>query len=309
MAWNAFFHAYFYKKNQKPWYQTRKSIHKSGVRYEKVDNEPKHWDLSKCIAEYFRDRQSPVRANLEFLVGLRNKIEHRDLPALDLNLYGECQAALMNLEDHLVQEFGDRHGLQESLSLSLQFSCASQREQKHAIRGLARSARSVTDYIRRFRGNLNDQIWNDFGYSYRVFLVPRTTNRETCADAAVKFLHIDDTDEEQVAALEKLNVLVKEKHLPVANLDKKRPKEIVKAVSRGLCFPFNMHHHTMAWKYFKVRPVRKSSKPELTMSKYCVYDSAHKDYVYTKAWVDKLICELSNPEKYRQITGRSVRSE
>ena len=61
MAWQAFFHAYYYKRNRKPWYQSRTSRHKKGMRYERADGEPKHWDRSKCLAEYFRDRQPPER--------------------------------------------------------------------------------------------------------------------------------------------------------------------------------------------------------------------------------------------------------
>ena len=304
MAWQAFFHAYYYKRKRKPWYQSRKSKHKKGVRYEKIDGEPKHWDLSKCMTEYFGDRQPPERKNLEFLLGLRNKIEHRNLPPLDPILYGECQAALMNLEDYLVREFGVQYGLEESLYLSLQFSRTRPPEQKRAIGALAGSARTVMEYVERFRGGLNDQVLNDQGYSFRVFLVPKVANHENSADAAVEFLPIDNVDDEQKALLDKLNVLIKDRHIPIANLDTKKPKEVVDAVSNALPFVFKMHHHTMAWKHFEVRPLGNSTKPEHTNQSYCVYDRAHKDYLYTKAWIDKLIRELSDSAKFQQITGK-----
>ena len=223
MAWQAFFHAYFYRQNQKPWYKSRKSKYKKGVRYEKIDGEPKHWDLAKCLLKYFRDRHSSERKNLEFLLGLRNKIEHRNLPELDTILFGECQAALMNLEDYLVREFGLQYGLEESLSLSLQISRAKPVEQKKAIHTLAGGAKSVIDYIQQFRGGLTDDILNDYGYSYRVFLVPKIANRENVADAAVEFIHIDETDEEQRTYLDRLNVLIKERKILIANLDKMKP--------------------------------------------------------------------------------------
>ena len=304
MAWQAFFHAYYYKRNRKPWYQSRTSKHRKGVRYERVDGEPKHWDLSKCLTEFFRDRQPPERKNLEFLLGLRNKIEHRDLPQFDQILYGECQAALMNLEDYLIHEFGDRYGLEESLSLSLQFSRTRPPEQKRAIGALAGGARTVMDYIERFQSGLNDQILNDHGYSYRVFLVPKVAIRENAADTAVEFLHIDEADEEQKARLKRLNVLIKDKHIPIANLDIKKPSEVVDTVSGALPLVFNMHHHTMAWKHFQVRPVSKSNKPERTNHTYCVYDNAHKDYLYTKAWINKLIRELSDSAKFQKSTRK-----
>ena len=283
MAWQAFFHAYYYKRKQNPWYQSRPSKSKKGVRYQKVDGEPRHWDLSKCLTEYFRDKQPPERKNLEFLLGLRNKIEHRNLPQLDQNLYGECQAALMNLEDYLISEFGERYGLAESLSLSLQFSRIRPSEQKKAVEVLARSATTVMDYVEKFRASLTDQVLNDFGYSFRVFLVPKVANRANTADAAIEFVHVDDANDNEREHLNNINVLIKEKHIYIANLDKKKPAEVVELVSGTLPFGFKMHHHTMAWKHFEVRPKKNSKKPEITNQTYCVYDHAHKDYLYTKA--------------------------
>jgi Domain of unknown function (DUF3644) len=53
------------------------------VRYVKIDGDPKHWELSECLKQHYGDKNPPERRNLEFLIGLRNKIEHRHLPELD----------------------------------------------------------------------------------------------------------------------------------------------------------------------------------------------------------------------------------
>lgn len=304
MAWQAFFHAYFYKQKRKPWYHTKLVGKGRRVRYEKVDGEPKHWDLKKCLAEYFGNNNPPARENLKFLLGLRNKIEHRNLPDLDPTLYGECQAALMNLEEFLVRDFGGQYGLEGSLSLSLQFSRTSNSEKKRAIVTLARSAKTVLDYIKEFRGGLNDQILNDFGYSFRVFLVPKVVNHGNSADASVEFVHLNQADEEQKRHLDQLNVLIKEKQIPVANFDKKKPSHVVETVSAAIKFDFKIHHHTAAWKHFNIRPDKNSNHPNQTKEQYCIYDYPHKDYLYTQAWIDKLIKELSDKEKFFQITGK-----
>ncbi|MDE0453904.1 MAG: DUF3644 domain-containing protein [Gammaproteobacteria bacterium] len=309
LAWQAFFHAYFYKQKRKPWYQSRKSTYKTGVRYEKIDGEPKHWELSKCLKEYFRDHNPPERKNLEFLLGLRNKIEHRNLPQLDPTLYGECQAALLNLEGYLVHQFGDQYALQDSLSVSLQFSRIRPEEQRKAIKSLAGEARTVMDYINTFRGGLANDDLNHPGYAYRVFLVPKIVNHENSADSAIEFVHFDETDEDQQDTLRKMNVLIKDKRVPITNLDVKKPAEVVAKVSGSLPFLFNMHHHTTAWKYFKVRPETGSDRPQQTDSSYCVYDNAHKDYLYTKAWVSKLIGELSDATRFEEIMGKPPRPE
>ena len=64
--------------------------------------------VSKCAREYWGSQDTASRKNIEFFLGLRNKIEHSYYAELDPALYGECQAMLMNFEDVLVREFGLR---------------------------------------------------------------------------------------------------------------------------------------------------------------------------------------------------------
>ncbi len=125
---------------------------------------------------------------------------------------------LFNLEDYLIREFGKEYGLQESLALSIQFSRTKSPKQKKAIKALAGSAKTVIDYIRNFRGGLNDQVLNDIGYAYQVYLVPKLVNQKKSADASIEFIHFDAADAIEKEKLDKLNVLIKEKHVPVVNL-------------------------------------------------------------------------------------------
>lgn len=291
VSWTALFHAIFYRKGQRPWYRKPRM---KAVRYVKVDGDPKHWDLSQCLVQHFGGNNPPERTNLEFLLGLRNKIEHRHLPQLDASLYGECQAALMNLETLLVQEFGDRYALTEQLAVSLQFSQRIPAEKTSAARALAtKEARSVAEYAETFRGGLPSDVLNSMKYSFNVFLVPRVVNRQSAADAAVQFVSVNETSKEELDRLSKLNVLIKEKHIPIANLGLLRPKHVVREVSaKRPQVKFTMGSHTESWKKFKVRPGSSSKSPEKTDSRYCVYDRAHGDYLYTDAWVKLLVREL-----------------
>src|ERR671911_693014 len=91
---------------------TRKRVSTpKGDRYVHVDGEPKHWDLSECLRQHYGATNPAERKNLEFLIGLRNKIEHRHLPDLDAGLYGECQAGLLNLEQTIIAEFGAQYAM------------------------------------------------------------------------------------------------------------------------------------------------------------------------------------------------------
>jgi hypothetical protein len=38
-----------------------------------------------------------------------------------------------------------------------------------------------------------------------------------------------------------------------------------------------------------------------------MYDTTHEDYVYTKAWVEKLARDLADPAEYERIVGRPPR--
>jgi hypothetical protein len=303
IAWCALFHAVFYKRGKRPWYQKAGKSAK-GTRYIKIEGEPKHWDLSECVAQYFRDRTTPERKNLEFLIGLRNKIEHRHLPELDPALYGECQAALLNLEDLLVQEFGPKWALAEDLQVALQFSSIMPDEKRKALKTLASSqAKSVRDYVEKFRGSLPAATLNSMKYSFSVFLVPRVANRESSADVAVQFVKVDEANPDELDRLDKLNVLIREKHIPIANLGLHKPTDVAKLVRARIPYPFTVSTHTAAWRHFKIRPPSGDPHPERTASQYCIWDKVHRDYVYTDAWVERLVEIFADPNQYQSILG------
>lgn len=299
IAWAALFHAIFFRRNIKPWYKSKNG------HYERVDGEPRYWDLSKCIKEYYNGNSPPVRKNLEFLITLRNKIEHRHLPELDASLYGECQAALLNLEELLVQTFGQKYALQEQLAISLQFSRLIPDEKKNAARILANdAAKTVAEYIEKFRGSLASTTLNSMQYSFNVFLVPKVSNREKAADAAVQFIRVDEASEEELERLGKLNVLIKEKNIPIQNLDLYKPGEVIEKVNSESIYKMTTHGHTSAWKHYSVRPKTGSKDPKKCVTEYCVYDKAHNDYLYTNAWVKKCVEAFSSYDVVKQVLGR-----
>ena len=302
LGWTALFHALFYRKKIKPWYK-KKGKHPKGDRYVHLEGEPKHWDLSECLKQHYGGTNPPERKNLEFLIGLRNKIEHRHLPDLDAGLYGECQAALLNLEEMMSTEFGPQYAMTDQLAVSLQFTQLIPTEKKKAAKGLAKTVKTIKQYVETFRGGLPSSTLNSTKYSFNVFLVPKIANKRELADAAVEFIKVNDASEEELSRLEKLNVLIKEKHIPIANLDLYKPTQVVAKVSAKLPHKFSLAAHTGAWRHHKVRPETGAAKPEATDAKYCAYDAAHKDYLYTEAWIEKLTKELADAEAFKTITG------
>jgi uncharacterized protein DUF3644 len=106
IGWTALFHAILFKRKVKPYYRKRGSR-----RFIRVSGEHKTWELDECLKQFYQDQNSALRKNLEFFIELRNKIEYRFLPDLDIEIFGECQALLMNFEAMLAEEFGEKQAV------------------------------------------------------------------------------------------------------------------------------------------------------------------------------------------------------
>ncbi len=302
MAWTALFHAIFFKNGRRPWYRKKTT---KGIRYVYVDAEPKHWELATCLEEYYQEKNPPERTNLQFLIALRHKIEHRHLPELDPALYGECQAALLNFEDLLSREFGARYALTETLAISLQFSKSIPPQKATAMRlHLASVGKDVLAFIDGFRADLTEEVVNDPKYSFRVYLVPKATGRPAAADVAVEFVSYDPNAADETEHLKRVVTLIKERQVPIANLETLRAGQVVERVRQVLTLPFNMATHIAAWSHYGGRPSGGSDRPERTKAKFCVYDKAHRDYLYTQEWVDFISRQLSDAAEYERVTGK-----
>lgn len=298
IAWTSLFHAIFEKRKIKYFY--RKEGKK--LEYEKIDGEYRAWELSKCCKEYYNEIMCPTRANLETLVKLRNKIEHRFLPELDSHVFGECQSCLFNYEKLLISEFGDEHTINSSLAFGLQFSEVYEEEQIKSMKSMKiKEIRNIQNYLDEYRKEYSDDILESMEYSFRVFLIPQTGNHINSADRSVEFIKQSDLTEKQYENLKKDITLIKNKRIPVSNDDKMRAGIVVKKVNDKIDFDFKIYHHTCCWKYYKVRPKKGDRNPECTDTRYCSYDRVHEDYVYTNAWVNKLINDLSREEIRNEI--------
>jgi len=206
IAWTALFHAIFFKRGTKPFYRKKSNRR----HFEVMDGDKKAWELSQCLTAFWGQHNPPVRTNLEFFVKLRNRIEHRSMPGIDIAIFGECQALLFNFEDLLVTEFGERYALNESLSLALQFSHHRHENQQTATRKLHSSlAKNVISYINAFRSSLSIEQLQDMQFSYKVFLIPKPANHATSADTAVEFVKYDPNNPEEMERISRIVALIK----------------------------------------------------------------------------------------------------
>jgi hypothetical protein len=132
------------------------------------------------------------------------------MPELDDQIFGECQALLLNFETLLKIEFGDKYSLNESLANSLQFSAITPAGKMRAIRKFQSQAYSnVNEYVRRFRSSLSSEVNSSMEYSYKVFLLPKIGNHAKSADLAVEFIDVSQLNERDIKEYEKIVTLLK----------------------------------------------------------------------------------------------------
>jgi Domain of unknown function (DUF3644) len=305
VAWTALFHAIFIRRRKKPFYRKKNSR-----RFERIDGDYKAWELTECVRQFYGANNPSERENLTFFIGLRNKIEHRSLPQLDSEIFGECQSFLMNFEELLCSEFGRGYALKTGLVYALQFSHGLQTTQSKAMTKLTEKQYSkVKSYIQSFRSALSDDVGKDLKYSFRVFLVPKVNNHIKSADLAVEFVKYDPTRPEEMKKYEHLVTFIKEKQVPVVNLGYLKPGQVTLQVSSRTGKKFTPYDHQLCYRYFHVRPQRGTADPTSTDTRYCVYDAAHRDYVYKPEWVEFLVKNLSNPDFHTELYNSRKRQQ
>lgn len=287
LAWTKLLHAHFNNTIGDKYYIKDKS-----GKYVKIDGEKKTWEISRCIKKYEK-LSPPEKANLELFIRLRNKIEHRHVAkeTFDILLFGECQALLYNYEKHLVALFGEEYSINENLAFSLQFSKVLTKEQREAQKKLlSTEVRDLVDFIEKYKSELTDEVFNSQEYSIKLIAIPKVANSNR-NDLSVEFIPWDSLNNEEREEVKKLNAIIKDKIIKVEALNTQRykPKIVVSKVVEAGVSSFNSAQHTNCWKVFTVRPPGNSSNPFETISKFCLYDEPHGDYLYTQDWIDFLV--------------------
>lgn len=276
IAWTALTHAYFEHEKVNYFYKERNG------RYKRIDGDKMAWELSRSVKEIFNNTD-PIRKNIELFIKLRNKIEHRNLPALDKELIGESQALVLNFEDWLVEKFGEQYALIDTLFVPIQLS----RSLKRTL-PVSKDEKSVLNFISNYRGFLEAEVDNSQQYSFKAYLIPKISNHRSSSDLAIEFVKYDPDNPQEMEKYNKAIVAIKEKQVPVANVNFLKPSMVLeKLKEKG--YTKTMNWHTNMWHKYKVRPARNATNKSNCKSEYCIYDKLHNDYLYTDAWVQYLI--------------------
>lgn len=303
IAWTSLFHATFEKK--KITYHYKK---KDSNRYILIDGERKAWELKGCAKEYFKANlkdDEPIKKNIEFFIPLRNKIEHRFMPELDKVIFGECQSFLHNFETILEKEFGSKNAINEDLVFSLQF--AKKIDKKQMGKNQDAAFQAIKNHIKKFRENLDENVFSDQRYSFKIYLLPKLISNQNRADFAINWVDYDANKPEEMKKYQHLIGFIKERVQPVSNIglhkagyvSEKVKGRLVEKYGELVKFgPATNHHKCIV--YYKIRP-KKGEPKDKTKKEYCIYDSAHEDYLYTDEWISFLINKLQDKTEFLKI--------
>ena len=264
-----------------------------------IDGEEKAWELSHCCDSYWQGETNAEKANLKFLVGLRNKIEHRSLPAIDIAVCGECQSALSNFETLLVEEFGDEHALTASLAIAMQLTRISEQAQLDSLKQLQKeNYKVVREYMETYKNDLSDDVVQSQKYRIRAFLVPKLGNHAKSSDIAVEFLNVNNISEEERESYEQGVAFIK----GIENPFKLKPSKVVELVTKKIK-GFNMALHTKCWKFYEARPRETDNDFK---GEYASFIEGFDYYLYSMKWVKFLISELKNKQKMAEVKRQAI---
>lgn len=213
---------------------------------------------------------------------------------------------MINFEQELVAKFGVEHSLAAQLRFPLFVESITAPERRQAIK-VTRALRAAQAILARFDAGLDPETLDDQRYDYRVRLVPML-GPKSAADAAIDFVKLDElTDDERKVMIEagrSGTVITKIKKLPVSSAGCMLPMRVVSEVQKLVAFDFNVALHTRLWKHFELHPARwVTPDGGETVAEFCIPDEPTRQYVYTPAWIDKIVVEIGTPSKFEDFFG------
>ncbi len=211
-------------------------------------------------------------------------------------------------EEELVQGFGAR----QSLATYLRFPVFIGSFTTTGERALSQLYRDLPPALRRFiaewESSLDPSVANDRRYEFRLRVFQELAPKPGPDALPIQFTRFDDMDQAQRAAVEQAGrkglVVVRERQRSIVGLNLLKPKQVQTAVEQQIAFRFSMNDFAAAWRSLAVRPPRGAASPEKTDEKYALYDKPHGDYVYTGAFVEKLVRDCATVEGFSKTVGR-----
>jgi len=246
VAWTYLLHAY-YRQNGVSYYHRERRNGK--LVYVKTDaGARKTWELKRCLEVAECPIDQHVCNNLKFLIGIRNEIEHQMTARLDDAISAKFQACCLNFNHYVKEFFGEKHGIDRELALSLQFAAITD-EQVDEMVQIDDLPNNVRTFIVDFESRLTPEEHGSQQFAYRLHFTRRATNHPGQADRVIEFAKAEaPTGQSGVGPAVVRRELVKETERP-----KFLAGQVVAKMREDGFAWFNMHHHTELWRSLEAK--------------------------------------------------------
>jgi hypothetical protein len=252
-------------------------------------NERRGWALEQHLAVQFPDENDAVRANVEFFVAFQKRIAHRFSPArlalVEEIVAGKIAALLVNFERTMVGAFGIRSSLAQVLRFPIAIASLDGGAGALRERAYERAPASLLRFVESYDERVGGATRASESYDFRIYLMPKAAPTER--DLPIEFVDLSTLSSEEAAAVENARVIIRDRQIEAINVNRLKASEVVARLQST--FPaFSLYYHTLAWRHYGIRPSANAADPTRTDPAYALYDRAHRDYLYTEAWVERL---------------------
>jgi len=261
IAWMYLLHGY-YRKNRVDYRYCQKRVQRR--RYDRTKSGAyKYWELERCLNEGCCPLDSATKSNLRFLIGLRHEIEHHRSAGLDEHLSSRYLACCLNYERVITELFGEKYGLGDALTFTLQFRDITKVPISEEVSDALPS--NVAKYMQEFDAVLPDDDFQSPYYAYRLLFVRKLTNRRGQADRAIEFISADSA----------LARTVDHDYWVLREVERRkhRPGDIVRKMNEEGYPRFGMHDHTQLWKALDGKNPGKGYGTEVVPGQWFWYES------------------------------------
>ena len=272
IAWTYLMHAHYRAEGIDYKYFTMGKKRKKYVR--NPDGSIRFWDLKECISKDICTLDKDTINNLNFLIGLRNQIEHRKANGLDSYLSARYQACALNFNFYLKKLHGEKYGLDSNLALGLQFAELDYAQSKVIKDRENFIPQNVISYIADFDSKLSDIEISSDRFAYRLLFAKVLAKRKGQADRVIEFI---DPKSDLAKNISKEYWVKEETEKP-----KFSPTQVIHKVRAAGFEEFGMYQHTLLWKRHD------SKNPNKGFGAMVV-----KTWYWYQNWVDYIIGELS----------------
>ena len=246
--------------------------------------------LSQMVGRDDCPLSKACKQNILALKEIRDVVEHRTIGPFDMKWLPLFQSTCLNFERALTELFGARLTLGRDLGFALQFA-------KLSIEEIA----ALQDYElpehiatldASLAANLEEGDADNLEYQFKVVY--------TLTNASKAKSHFQFVQPDSAEGMEIQNVLIKYK--AADDIWPLKPGEVVTLVAQASGRKFTSDKHQRAWKMYKARPKTGAVDPAATNKSYSVYHPPYKSYTYSRQWVDFLIDQIADDQRWAALS-------